>query len=68
MADGRDLLPDANGSQCFDRLRTCVDGGADLSQRRSRFKNLGLDSKCLESIGRRQPRQPASDDRYPVTD
>ena len=58
MADGRDLLPDANGSQCFDRLRTCVDGGADLSQRRSRFKNLALIPNVLRALAAASPARP----------
>jgi len=67
MADGCNRLANANGSQRLDRLRTRVDGSADLSQRRRSLENLGLDSKPLESVGSRQPCQPASDDRYPAT-
>ena len=66
VADGGDLVADADRPQRFDGLRACVDRGADLAQRRRGLENLRLDAERLQRLRGREPGKPAADDRYPT--
>ncbi len=57
VADGGDLVANADRLQRFDGLRTGVDGGADFAQSRSGFENLRLHSEGLECAARSRGRQ-----------
>jgi hypothetical protein len=47
VPDRGDLFADTDRLQCFDGLRTRVNGGADLTQRRSGLENFSLDPEGL---------------------
>src|SRR5262245_53851529 len=65
-ADRGDLVANPDRLQRLDGLRTDVDGGADLAQRRGRLEHLRGDPEGLERVRGSEPGEPATDNRYPA--
>src|ERR1051326_2461687 len=65
VADGGDLVAQADRPQRLDGLRAGIDRGADLAELRRRLEHVSGDTKMLQRIRGRKSGQPAADDRNP---